>query len=148
MKPKRSELNRERRRATGHSLQLCLLPLLTVVVWAGCEPDAKVAADTSPVNTYALVSIDGNKLPYAVKQEGAAPTFKSGTFTISSDGTCSNKLIFAFPSVGNCSPEAKAIYTRQGSKFTMLWEGAGSTTGTVEGDMFTMNDMGMVQNGA
>jgi hypothetical protein len=40
--------------------------------------------------------------------------------------------------------EVKATYTRQGSKLTMQWEGAGMTTGTVEGDMFTMNNEGMV----
>ena len=37
-----------------------------------------------------------------------------------------------------------ASYTRQGSKLTMKWEGAGMTTGTAEGDTFTMNNEGMV----
>jgi len=40
--------------------------------------------------------------------------------------------------------EVKAAYTQEGSTLTMKWEGAGTTTGTVHGDTFTMNNEGMV----
>jgi hypothetical protein len=40
--------------------------------------------------------------------------------------------------------EVKATYTREGPKLTMKWQGAGTTIGTVEGDIFTMNNEGMV----
>jgi hypothetical protein len=144
MKKNQNDLNIERRLATRHLLQLCLLPLVTVLLWAGCKQDAKVAADTNPVGTYALVSVDGNKLPYALKHEGATPTIKSGTFAINSDGTCSSKVVFSMPPGGDSSREVKASYTRQGSKLTMQWEGAGSTIGTVEGDTLTMDNEGMI----
>jgi hypothetical protein len=144
MKSKQSGLNGERRVATRHFLQLCLLPLLMVAVGAGCRQEAKVAADTNPTGTYNLVSVDGNKVPCTLQHEGASPTIKSGTFTINADGTCSSKVVFSMPSGGDSSREVKATYTRQGSKLTMQWEGAGTTTGTVEGDTFTMNNEGMI----
>ena len=144
MNQNQDDLNIKRRPATRHLLPLCLLPLLTVLVWAGCKQDAKVAADINPCGTYTLVSVDGNKLPCTVKHEGAAPTIKSGAFTINSDGTCSSKVNFSLPSGGDTSREVKASYTRQGSKLTMQWEGAGTTTGTVEGDTFRMDNEGMI----
>ena len=135
-----------------HLLQLWLLPLFIVTVLAGCKQDAKVApdsnpkitADTSPVGTYALVSVNGNKVPCTIQHEGAGPTIKSGTFTINADSTCSSKIVFSMPPGGDSSREVKAVYTRQGAEITMQWEGAGTTKGTVEGDTFTMNNEGML----
>jgi hypothetical protein len=152
MKQKQSELNGTGRQVMRHSLLLGLLPLFMVLVWAGCKQEAKVAADThprvaadaNPVGTYALVSVNGNQVPCTLQHEGAAPTIKSGTFTINADGTCGSKVVFSMPSGGDSSREVKANYTRQGSKLTMQWEGAGTTTGTVEGDTFTMNNEGMI----
>lgn len=111
MKKNQNDLSIERRQAARHLLQLCFLPLLAVLVWAGCKQDVKVAADTNPFGTYTLISVDGNKLPYAVKHEGAAPTIKSGTFAINSDGTCSSKVVFSVPPGGDTSREVKASYT-------------------------------------
>jgi len=144
MRQKQNELNDEQQRATRHSLQFCLLPLLMVMVWAGCKQEAKVATDTNPVGTYVLMSVDGNKVPGTVQHEGHTLAVKSGTFMINPDGTCSSKLAFSLPSGGDSSREVKATYTRQGSKLTMQWEGAGMTTGTVEGDTFTLNNEGMI----
>ena len=154
MKTKQNELNNEQRRATRHLLHSCLLALFMVMVWAGCKQETQVAADTKPVaapaadinpaGTYALVTVDGNKVPCAVEHQGHALTVKSGTFIINPDGTCSSKVVFTPPSGGDATREVKATYTRQGSKLTMQWEGAGMTTGTVEGDSFTMNNEGMI----
>ena len=151
MKTKQNELNGEQRRATRHLLHLCLLPLFMVMVWAGCKQEAKVAADTksvaatgadiNPVGTYALVTVDGNKVPYTAQHEGHTMTINSGSFIINADGTCSSKMSLA----GRDTPiEVKATYTREGPKLTMQWQGAGMTIGTVEGDTFTMNNEGMV----
>ena len=69
---------------------------------------------------------------------------ESGAFVISPDGTCSSKLIFSMPGGGDSAREVKATYTRRGPTLTMQWEGAGTTTGNVEGDAFTMNNEGMI----
>ena len=151
MKSKQNELNSEQGRATRHLLQLCLLPLFMVVVCAGCKQEAKVTADTktvaapaadiNPDGTYALVTVDGNKVPYTVQHEGHTMTIKSGGFIINADGTCSSRMSLAGR---DAAIEVKATYTREGTKLTMQWQGAGTTMGTVEGDTFTMNNEGMV----
>jgi hypothetical protein len=144
MKMQMTEVFRAGQWATRHSLRLSLLPLFLTLVWGGCKPEAKVAADINPTGVYNLVSVNGEKLPCALSHEGETPTIKSGSFTISADGTCSSKISFSLPSGGDSSREVKATYTREGSKLTMKWEGAGMTTGTVEGDAFTMDNEGMV----
>jgi hypothetical protein len=151
MKTKQNELNGEQGRATRHLLQLCLLSLFMAMVWTGCKQEAKVAADTKtiaattadtdPVGTYALVSVDGNKVPCTVQHEGHTMTIKSGSFSINADGTCSSKMSLAGR---DAAIEVKATYTREGPKLTMKWQGAGMTIGTIEGDTFTMNNEGMV----
>ena len=128
----------------GISFGCALLPLFMVVGWAGCKQPAKVAADPDPVGTYALVSVDGNKVPCTLQHEGHTLTIKSGSFIINPDGTCSSRVVFSPPSGGDSTREVKATYTRQGAKLTMKWERAGMTTGTVEGDTFTMNNEGMI----
>jgi len=115
-----------------------------VLVGAGCKQEPKVAAAPNPVGTYALVSVDTNKVPCALEHEGHKLTVKSGTFIINADGTCSSKVVFTPPTGDDVAREVKATYTREGSKLTMKWEGAGMTTGTVEGDTFTMNNEGMI----
>ena len=39
---------------------------------------------------------------------------------------------------------SRPTYTRQGTKLTMKWEGAGITMGNVESNTFTMDNEGMV----
>jgi hypothetical protein len=38
----------------------------------------------------------------------------------------------------------RGTYTKEGSKLTMKWQGAGTTIGTVEDTTYTMNNKGMV----
>jgi hypothetical protein len=150
MKSNQNELNGERRRTASRLLQLFVLLVFIVVAGAGCKQNAKVAADPkevkvaadiSPVGTYALVSIDGNKVPCTLQHEGHTMAIDSGAFIINPDGTCSSKMVL---SGRDSAIEVKASYTRQDSKLTMHWQGAGMTTATVEGDSFTMNNEGMV----
>jgi len=141
MKQSRSELNGLARRTTRRSLQWCLLPLVIAMAWVGCKKEATVADENNPVGTYRLVSVDRNRLPCAVQHEGRAMTVNSGGFVINADGTCSSKMLLA----GSDSPiEVKATYTREGSKLTMQWQGAGTTTGTFEANTLTMNNEGKV----
>ncbi len=103
-----------------------------------------MVSDINPVGNYILVSVDGNKVPCTIQHEGHTLTIKSGGFTINADGTCGSKMVFSDPSGNEGSREVKATYARQGSTLTMQWEGAGTTTGTVEGDSFSMNNEGMI----
>jgi len=144
MKPTQNKLNGERQQTTWHPLQVCLLSLLMAMGWAGFKQDVKAAAETNPVGTYALVSVNGNKLPYTVKHEQATMIIKSGAFVINADGTCISKMVFSVPPRADSSRDVKATYTHQGSKLSMKWEGAGKTVGTLEGDTFTMNNEGMI----
>jgi hypothetical protein len=144
MKSKQIEFNSQRQHTTRHSLPLGMLLLLTMLVWAGCQHEPKAVAHINPGGTYALVSVDSNKVPCAVQHEGAKLTIKSGTFIINADGTCSSRMVFTPPSGRDATRDVNATYTRQGSTLTMKWKGAGMTTGSVEGDTFTMNNEGMI----
>src|SRR5262249_5727703 len=137
--------SREQKQSIRHPFQLCCLGLCMAALWTGCNQQAKIAANINPVGTYTLVSVDGNKVPCAVRHEGKpGPTVKSGAFVINADGTCSSKVVLVAPSGSDASREVKATYTQAGPKLTMKWEGAGMTIGTVEGNKFTMNNEGMI----
>jgi hypothetical protein len=69
---------------------------------------------------------------------------RSGTFTVKADGTCSTKTRFVPPSGSEIAREVSATYTKEGSKLTLQWKGAGTTTGTVEDSTFTMDNEGML----
>ena len=40
--------------------------------------------------------------------------------------------------------EVGAVFAKDGPRLTFWWDGAGTTTGTVEGTTFTMDNEGMV----
>jgi hypothetical protein len=87
----------------------------------GCKQEAKVAADTktvaaaaadiNPVGTYALMTVDGKKVPCTVQHEGHTMTINSGSFSINADGGCSSKMSLAGR---DAAIEVKATYTREG----------------------------------
>ncbi len=133
----------KRWRSVWHGAVLNSLAFLLMLCCAGCKHESKAAADTNPVGTYALVMVDGKALPCTVAHEGS-PLVKSGVFVIDADGTCSSKITFSTPTGGEMVREVKANYTREGTKLTMKWEGAGMTVGNVEGDSFTMDNEGIL----
>ncbi len=94
--------------------------------------------------TYTLTTVDGKKVPTKVAHENATLEVRAGTFTITADGKCISKMTFVPPSGKEVTLERKATYTRDGQRLDMQWEGAGRTTGTVQGKVFTMNNEGMV----
>lgn len=145
MKLNQSRLKGARQQMMWHFLS----PIFMALVLVGCSPetkiashrDAEVAGDPNPAGTYALESVDGNKVPCTVKHEGHPLAVQSGSFTINSNGTCHSKMFLT----GRASAiEVKGTYARNGSKLTMKWDGAGTTTGTIEDDKFILNNEGMV----
>ena len=51
---------------------------------------------------------------------------------------------FVPPSGAEATREVTATYSREGSKLTMQWKGAGMTVGTISNNTFTMNNEGML----
>ncbi len=144
MKTKSSESFSRGQRGTWRFFAMCLLIPFVVAGLSACQQGAKDAAAPNPAGTYALVSVDGKTVPCDIQHDGHSLSIKSGTFIITTNGTCSSKMLFSIPTGGGSSREVKATYTQEGSKLSMHWEGAGMTTGTVEGGTFTMNNEGMV----
>lgn len=111
----------------------------------GSSPAAADAAMLPDIaGSYTLVSINGTPLPFTVTHEGPGIQVTSGTFTIRPDGTCATVTAFVMPSGQAQSREVGATYTRDGSRLTMQWQGAGVTTATIDGDTFTMDNEGQL----
>ena len=128
---------------TKLALSLCFL-LTAGLLLSACKPEAKVAKEVDPTGDYVLVSVNGNNVPASVDHDGVKLQVRSGSFSIKADGTCSTKTVFVPPTGQEVTREVSATYTKEGSKLTMQWKGAGMTRGTVEGNTFTMNNEGML----
>jgi len=108
---------------------------------------ATAAKSKEVAGVYTLVTVNGKKVPATVSHEGAALQVRSGSFTINVEGTCSSKVTFVPPSGREATVETSATYSLEGLKLNTLnmqWQGAGKTTGTIEGNTFTMENEGMV----
>jgi hypothetical protein len=95
---------------------------------------------------YTLVTINGQKVPTSINHDGSALQIRSGSFTIAPDGKCSSRMCFVPPSRPEMTLDRAATYTLAGqhmNQLNMRWDGAGTTTGTVEGNTFTMQNEGM-----
>jgi hypothetical protein len=115
-----------------------------IMLCVGCQPKNGTVASSNAEGTFGLVSVDGHQLPCTTQHEGAQPTIKSGSLTFNSDGTCLSKINFSVPPGKDLNREVKATYQQQGSELKMNWVGAGTTTGTLQSNTFTMNNEGIV----
>ena len=121
-----------------------VLVATTSTLFAMAKPvKEKVPNKIDPTGVYALIAVDGAKLPATISH-GAKMKVYSGTFTINVDKTCSSEIIFGPPSGDKSTRLVKATYTQEGSILHMKWIGAGRTTGTIKGNIFTMNNEGMM----
>jgi len=122
-----------------------VLVAATSIVFAMAKPvKEKVPGKIDPTGVYTLITVDGTKIPGKVSHEGHDLMLYSGVFTINADGTCMSKTVFSPPSGEKIERQVKATYTQEGSKLNMQWIGAGRTTGTIEGDTFTMDNHGTI----
>lgn len=112
------------------------------LAWAGPMDATQAGADIA--GTYALESVNGGKLPFAMTHDGVTLTIRAGAFVIKDDGTCSSRMTFVVPSGEEMNREVTGTYTREGGTLTIKWAGAGMTRGTVEGRTFTMENDDMV----
>jgi hypothetical protein len=114
------------------------------LVVPGCKKQEIAFNGTDPAGEYTLVSVNGNRVPASISHEGVSLQIRSGTFIINTDGTCISKTVFVPPPGTEVTREVTATYTRDGSRLTMQWKGAGITVGTIQGTIFTMENEGMV----
>ena len=126
----------------ARALQVYLLIIVGLFLSA-CQGNAKVKG-IDPTGIYTLITVNGSEVPTAIFHGDVKMQVYSGVFTIDTDGTCNSKVIFGAPSGDRSTRDVKATYTRAGSVLTMQWEGAGMTTGTVDGDTFAMDNEGMI----
>lgn len=116
---------------------------LAAALFAGCKQPPK-SASVDPAGSYSLVSVNGKNVPCVVEHGGREMTVKSGQFIIAASGEITSKTVFALAGGTDVTREVKATYEQEGSKLTMKWKKAGTTTGALEGNTFTMNNEGMI----
>lgn len=128
------------------ALSSMFLPaMLSLVACQGASRTPRPTPDMAEVaGTYALVSVDANPLPATVNHGGTALEVRSGSFTIGADGRCSSTTVFLPPSGRETVREVHAVFAKDGATLTMWWEGAGTTTGAVDGNTFTLHNEGLL----
>jgi hypothetical protein len=132
----------EMRRKFNTVFIICFLAVIGLLMLSCAKQE--IASDTADfAGDYTLISINGNSIPGNLTHQGMEMSVLSGSFIINSDGTCSSKTVFVPPSGGEVIREVAATYTRDGSKLTMQWEGAGMTVGIIQDGSFVMDNEGM-----
>jgi len=111
--------------------------------WAKWDSLLKDSDATDILGLYSLVSVDGKAVPASISHEGHTLQIRSGSFTITPEGRCISKITLVPPGGAETSVEVTATYRREGPQIRMQWRGAGTTTGKVQGDLFTMQNEGM-----
>jgi len=122
---------------------LCFV-LAAGIIMSSCTKQQADSASEGVAGQYVLVSVDGKGVPATVSHGGVSLKVLSGAFTISADRTCSSRTVFVLPAGNETERKVAATYTLVGSELTMQWEGAGVTVGTIEGNIFTMNNEGIL----
>ena len=126
---------------------LSVFSVMTLILsLAACQEVIRPAGDNDITGIYYLLKVDGIELPSTVSHDGVVMEIRSGTFVISADGTCFSTTRFAVHGGKEMTREVRAKYVVRDTKLIMTWkgEGAGTTEGTVAGDIFTMDNHGMI----
>ena len=120
------------------------LAALSTTACHGTQRTPQPTPDMAEIaGTYALVSVDAKPLPATVTHEGAMLEIRSGAFTFGAGGRCSTRTVFVAPSGREVVREVDAVYAKDGSRLTMWWSGAGTTSGSMDGNTFSMDNEGM-----
>lgn len=131
-----------------HKIVLSSLVSLTLFSMVACHDAVRTPRPTPDMadiaGCYALVSVNAKSVPTTVIHEGATLEVRAGTCTFGTDGRCRTTTVFVPPSGREVVREVGAVYSKAGAELTMRWDGAGMTTGSVDGNIFTMHNEGMV----
>ncbi len=112
--------------------------------WAKWDALFKAANENTISGAYTLMTVNGKQLPATISHDGQAQQIRSGTFTIQPDGKCSSKLTFGPPGGAVSTIEVAATSTRDGPRLRLQWERAGTTSGIIASNTFTMENEGIV----
>lgn len=126
-------------RGIAVALAVGAIALLT----GGCHPQGSTTAEGIG-GVFVLQAVDGVALPARLKHGGATLEVRSGSMTFEANGTCVSRTSFVPPSGVEVKREVTADYVQDGTRLRMTWHGAGRTSGSLDGDTFTMNNEGMV----
>ena len=118
--------------------------LITILSLAACQQTVRHVDGGDITGIYYLLKVDGTTMPGTVMHDGAPMSIHSGTFFINDDGTCFSRTRFTPTGREEETREVHAKYEVQDSRLIMKWEGAGTTEGKLEGDIFTMDNHGMI----
>ena len=126
-------------------IRLRVFSVMTLILFlAACQEVIRPVGGNDIAGIYYLFMVDGTELPGTVSHDGTAMEIRSGTFMISEDGTCYSTTRFAIPGGKEMTRKVRAKYVVRDTQLIMQWEGAGTTEGTVSGDIFTMDNHGMI----
>jgi hypothetical protein len=115
----------------------------TGLIMSACMKQEIASHAASITGVYTLVSVNGKHVPTSISHGGTTLQVRSGTFVINADETCISKMVFIPPPGSEVVREVTAKYTKDGSRLTMQWEGAGKTVGIIQDNRFTMDNEGM-----
>ncbi|RME90993.1 MAG: hypothetical protein D6766_12495, partial [Verrucomicrobia bacterium] len=93
---------------------------------------------------YRLVSVNGQELPATIAHQDARLEVRSGTLNLQPDGTCRVTTVFVPPNGAEIVREVQGEYTLQGHTFTIRWQNAGTTSATIKGRTFTLDNEGLL----
>jgi hypothetical protein len=121
---------------------LVLLSLAFSSIASAQPPASQPTPDIT--GTYTLVSVNGDDVPAVITHDDVSITIRGGSFVIKADGNCVSRMVILAPNGQEVAREVAGTYTRDGSKLTIQWQGAGTTEGAADGKTFTMDNAGMV----
>jgi hypothetical protein len=120
------------------------IALFAILSLSGCQQTVRLADGNDITGIYYLLRVDGNEMPGTAMHDGMPMEIHSGTFFINDDGTCTSKTRFTPQGHEEQTRVVHAKYTVEDSRLIMKWKGAGTNEGWVEGDIFTMDNHGMI----
>jgi hypothetical protein len=118
--------------------------MIAALFLVACQQATRPVGDNNITGDYYLHKVDGIHLPGTVLHDGVAIEIRSGSFVIKANGTCISTTQFVAPDGKEVNRKVHATYVVQDSRLVMKWKGAGITEGTVEGDVFIMDNHGMI----
>ena len=138
----------------NRSIQVAIFFWVLCVI-AGCagtgvEPGTSQIApveqpDDEISGAYRLVAVNGVRVPGEILHGGGGKIrIESGSIKFRANGRVMSQTHFIPPDGNSITRKVRATYTRNGSRLLMQWENAGTTRGSIDDDVFVMNNKGMI----